>query len=95
MAKPLRALPPQPRAHRMPPRYPTLMAVGLSLSLSACTVTPSGATPAPFDAPTTPSADATARIPDAGVDAATAVDSDVWDGGGRDGAAAPAGAGKG
>jgi len=94
MAKPLRALPPQPRAHRMPPRYPTLMAVGLALSLSACTA-PAGGAPAPFDAPATPSADATAEIPDAGVDAATTVDSDFLDGGGRDGAAAPAGAGKG
>jgi hypothetical protein len=95
MTKALQALPPEPRAHRMLPRYPTLMAVGLSLSLSACTVTPSGATPAPFDAPTTPSADATAEIPDAGVDAAATVDGDVFDGGGQDGAAAPAGAGKG
>ena len=94
MAKPLQALPPQPRAHRMPPRYPTLMAVGLSFSLSACTG-PAGWVPSPFDAPTTPSADATAEIPDAGVDAATTVDGDVFDGGGRDGAAAPAGAGKG
>lgn len=87
MTKALQALPPRPRAHRIAPGYPTLIAVGLSVSLASCgsgETRAAGAMVPPFDA-AGPRADVAITTPDTSRGETPAIDGAEVDGGGQDG----------
>jgi len=86
MTKALQALPPQPRAHRTAPGYPTLVAVGLSLSLASCAsgeTKAAGMAPPPFDAGGV-RADVAITTPDTSRGEVPAIDGAEVDGGRAD-----------